>query len=500
MTLNSSGCTSAAALNAVVNTVPGAPSAPVVGSITQPTCTTPTGSVALSGLPSGAWTINPGAIAGSGTSTTISNLNPGTYNFTVTLNSSGCSSPAALNAVVNIVPATQPLFTQISQICFGESFSLPTTSNNGLIGVWSPVENFNTTTNYIFTPNANQCAASATMTVTVLSASTPTFSNPGPLCSGDPLILPSTSNEGILGSWSPAIDNTTTTTYTFTPNTGQCATTSTLTVLVYAIPSAAFSPNINQGCAPLTVNFTNMSPGSSQCTWNLGNGNVIQNSSSLSYTFQQAGCYDISLTVTTQEGCSGTTTATDLICVSDIPVADFNVSTYFIDEFNTFVNFENTSIGATNYIWYFGDNSTISTSENTSHNYMGNNVGEYLVTLVASSPQGCIDTAYATIYFQDQLVYYIPNAFTPDEDEYNQTFQPVFTSGFDPDHFEFFIYNRWGELIFESQNPNYGWNGSIDNDTALPLCPDGVYTWKVIFRLNNNDDRKTAVGHVNLIR
>jgi gliding motility-associated-like protein len=243
-----------------------------------------------------------------------------------------------------------------------------------------------------------------------------------------------------------------------------------------------------------------MSPGSSQCTWNLGNGNVIQNSSSLSYTFQQAGCYDISLTVTTQEGCSGTTTATDLICVSDIPVADFNVSTYFIDEFNTFVNFENTSIGATNYIWYFGDNSTISTSENTSHNYMGNNVGEYLVTLVASSPQGCIDTAYATIYFQDQLVYYIPNAFTPDEDEYNQTFQPVFTSGFDPDHFEFFIYNRWGELIFESQNPNYGWNGSIDNDTALPLCPDGVYTWKVIFRLNNNDDRKTAVGHVNLIR
>ena len=102
---NAAGCTSPASTSAVINAQPPTPTAPVVGTITQPTCTVATGSVVLSGLPAGNWTINPGGIAGNTTSTTISNLAPGTYNYTVT-SAAGCTSPASANVVVNAQPAT----------------------------------------------------------------------------------------------------------------------------------------------------------------------------------------------------------------------------------------------------------------------------------------------------------------------------------------------------------------------------------------------------------
>ena len=102
---NAAGCTSPASANVVINTAPGSPTAPVVGTITQPTCTVATGSVILNGLPAGTWTINPGSISGAGSTTTLSGLAAGTYNYTVT-NAAGCTSPASANVVINAQPAT----------------------------------------------------------------------------------------------------------------------------------------------------------------------------------------------------------------------------------------------------------------------------------------------------------------------------------------------------------------------------------------------------------
>ncbi|MCU0461891.1 MAG: hypothetical protein MUF36_07755 [Bacteroidales bacterium] len=95
-----------------VNTLP---TAPIVGTITQPTCALSTGSVDLSGLPAGNWTINPGAIAGNTISTTISGLASGTYNFTVTSASTGCTSPASANVVINAIP-TPPAVPTTSSV------------------------------------------------------------------------------------------------------------------------------------------------------------------------------------------------------------------------------------------------------------------------------------------------------------------------------------------------------------------------------------------------
>jgi Bacterial Ig domain/Secretion system C-terminal sorting domain len=112
---NAAGCTSVASANVVINAISGAPTAPSVGTITQPTCAVATGSVVLNGLPAGTWTINPGNISGSMTSTTISSLAAGTYNYTVT-NSIGCVSPASANVVINAQPAaTAPVVGAITQ-------------------------------------------------------------------------------------------------------------------------------------------------------------------------------------------------------------------------------------------------------------------------------------------------------------------------------------------------------------------------------------------------
>src|SRR4029450_13553150 len=111
--------------------------------------------------------------------------------------------------------------------------ALPTTSNNGITGTWSPALNNTATTTYTFTPTAGQCATTTILVITVNPNIRPTFTAVAPICSGATLAaLPTTSNNGITGPWSPALNNTATTTYTFTPAAGQCATTATLTITV----------------------------------------------------------------------------------------------------------------------------------------------------------------------------------------------------------------------------------------------------------------------------
>ena len=167
----------------------------------------------------------------------INNLATTTYTFTP--NSGQCATSTTMTVTVN--SQTTPSFTQVAPICSGISFTLPTTSNNGITGAWSPAINNSATTTYTFTPNSGQCASSTTMTVTVNSQTTPTFTPVAPICSGGSFTLPTTSNNGITGAWSPAINNSATTTYTFTPNSGQCASSTTMTVVV----SNGFSPTFN---------------------------------------------------------------------------------------------------------------------------------------------------------------------------------------------------------------------------------------------------------------
>jgi gliding motility-associated-like protein len=118
--------------------------------------------------------------------------------------------------------------------------------------------------------------------------------------------------------------------------------------------------------------------------------------------------------------------------------------------------------------------------------------------LTAISTLGCTNETQYTITYEISPLIYVPNTFTPDGDNYNQVFTPVFTTGYDPYNFEMLIFNRWGELIFESHDASIGWDGSYGtngNDVQ-----DGVYTWKITYKNPQNDKRQILVGHVTLIK
>ena len=140
-------------------------------------------------------------------------------------------------------PVVTPMFTQVVSICTGDSLTaLPATSNNGVTGIWTPALNNSATTLYTFTPTTGQCANTTSMTIIVNPIVTPVFTQVASICVGDSLAaLPTTSNNNITGVWTPALDNTVTTTYTFTPMMGECAISTTLTIDVKAIVTLTIS-------------------------------------------------------------------------------------------------------------------------------------------------------------------------------------------------------------------------------------------------------------------
>ncbi len=157
-----------------------------------------------------------------------------TTTYTVSI-SDACGETTTENITINVLPTDMPIFDAVDAICEGEILApLPTISNNGITGSWTPALNNTTTTTYTFTPNNDPCAPATTLEIIVNPNVIPTFDAVDAICEGETIAsLPTTSNNGILGTWSPDLDNTTTTTYTFTPDPGQgCTVVATLEIII----------------------------------------------------------------------------------------------------------------------------------------------------------------------------------------------------------------------------------------------------------------------------
>ena len=294
------------------------------------------------------------------------------YTFTPTAGQ--CATTTTLTITVNA--ATLPTFNAVTPICSGDPLSpLPTTSTNGFNGTWSPALDNTTTTLYTFTPTAGQCASAATLTITVNAATLPTFNAVTPICSGDPLSpLPTTSTNGFNGTWSPALDNTTTTLYTFTPTAGQCASTATLTITVNAPTTPTFNAvaPICSGdpLSPLPTTSTNGFNG----TWSP----ALDNTTTTLYTFTPTAgqCASTATLTITVNNCSAPPVASfsstdSSICVGDC--IDFN---------------DLSSGGPTGWTWYFFGATTISSINQNPTNICYNSVGSFDVALVSSNIAG----------------------------------------------------------------------------------------------------------------
>jgi len=174
----------------------------------------------------------------------VAGVSPGTTTISyIAIGIGGCPNVMATRTVtVNSI--VTPNFFSAFSLCSGSVAPvLATTSVNGITGTWLPSTISNTTSGtYSFTPTIGQCATTATLNVTVIPKVTPTFAAVPPICSGATIApLPTTSNDGITGFWFPALNNTATTMYTFTPDVGQCSTTTSLTVTVNQLPTATIS-------------------------------------------------------------------------------------------------------------------------------------------------------------------------------------------------------------------------------------------------------------------
>ncbi len=433
----------------------------------------------------------------------------GTTTYTVTGTSGGCTNTDQVVVTVNPLPVVSA--GADVAVCAGQQVTL--NASGAVSYSWSG----GITNGLAFTPNStgsytvtgtsvNGCVATDVVVVTVNPIPNVFAGNDIVTCPDQSVIL--TGSGASTYSWSPAASNGVAfipsagvTTYTVTGTTAAgCTNTDQVIVTVNDNLTADFIPSVTTGCAPLTVTFTNNTPNSFDCIWTMSDGTVLNGCNSVTNTFEQPGCYDISLTVTSAQGCVTSFTQTDLICVDANPIASFMPSAWQISELDMEVTFNNTSDNATQYIWNFGDTSPLSDIESPTHDYTGNEIGVYDVTLIAISPAGCLDTAYATIQIYEEVIFYVPNTFTPDDDDYNQTFKPIFTSGYDPFDYSLYIYNRWGEIIFESHNTEIGWDGTYGSNKEIDMVQDGTYTWKIEFKVTKNDERRMQVGHVNIIR
>jgi gliding motility-associated-like protein len=207
------------------------------------------------------------------------------------------------------------------------------------------------------------------------------------------------------------------------------------------------------------------------------------------------GCYDVTLTAT-MNGCSSSSTQSSLVCVQDYPIAGFTANPPVFTESSQTVNFNNTSVGASGYVWNFGDGN-VTNIENPNHLFQGTGDG-FTITLIASTSMGCMDSISLDINANLGAAFFVPNTFTPDGDKFNQVFKPVFSTGVSTDGYEMLIYNRWGEIMFESHNIYVGWDGSYGTEGLD--CPGGTYTYKISFGLSGTEDTNIVTGHVNLLR
>tara|TARA_B110000037_G_C17119160_1_gene505049 strand:- start:247 stop:4209 length:3963 start_codon:yes stop_codon:yes gene_type:complete len=268
------------------------------------------------------------------------------------------------------------------------------------------------------------------------------------------------------------------------------------TVLNYSSAIMNFEYSDTIGCQPLTTKLSDLSNILNDeivgWFWSFGDGNTSFDQNPI-HNYLSSGIYDVEFTIYTLTGCEYSVIKSLNILIYEQPIANFTYSPS-APEMNKVVSFTDGSINADSWNWNFDDGSG-SALQNPVHIF--ENIGNFSTKLVVSNLDVCFDSISITINVTEPVIFYVPNVFTPDGDQFNETFFPVFTSGFDPYDYHLTIFNRYGEILFESFNTASGWNGTYGNSG---LVPDGVYIWKIDFGASSSDKRQSHTGHVTILK
>lgn len=464
------------------------------------------------------------------TGSTAVNLVTGTYSVTVT-DANGCvtTDNMLLTQPTQVITSAGPNDT----ICLGSSGTLTSTATGGAGGyyyVWQPSGAINAGTYNITPPSsvtytvvaydADGCSGTPdTVSAIVynLTAANIDAIAMSPICPGQSTVVYANAY-GITGPLTYAWNNglgsgpggflvtpSAPLTYIVTvTNSCGASIVDSVAITFNPPPTIVLTSDTNAVCVPATIQFLdssitgNVSDPIMGWFWTFGDGtsSTLQNPT---HTFTLPGSYTVILTVTTMGGCTNNNaSAPYIVNAYPYPVAAFSINSTSLDlPYDNLVT-DNLSVGATTYQWNFGDGGSSTAFEPT---YLYTSVGVFVIQLISTSAYGCSDTAYSQVITNADVIF--PNVFTPNPDGGsgggynvdaldNDIFFP-YTSGVVD--FNLQIFNRWGELIFESNHISQGWDGYYRGK----LCQQDVYIWKAHITLNNGQVFKKS-GDVTLLR
>ncbi|MSP68873.1 MAG: PKD domain-containing protein, partial [Bacteroidetes bacterium] len=250
------------------------------------------------------------------------------------------------------------------------------------------------------------------------------------------------------------------------------------------------------GCAPHCVTFTPVSnSGIGSCAWNFGD-NSYGIGANPTHCYINVGSFAVTLVLSDNNGCVDSMTIANYINTYPTPVAAFNITS---ENPSTLLEpvaiIDDLSIGGDTCYWDFGDGNTLIVvgCGDVSNTYA--DTGLYQVTEIVVNQYGCADTIRYDIYVNPYTSLFVPNTFTPNGNGLNEIF---FAIGEYVDDFHMMVFDRWGNMIFESYDQLKGWDGKANDGKKLAQID--TYVWVINYREINGGKKRKVIGHVNLIR
>lgn len=262
---------------------------------------------------------------------------------------------------------------------------------------------------------------------------------------------------------------------------------------VYPLPQIVYFLPPMEGCNPYTAFFTDstISWEPTYYIWDFGDGNVSFEQSP-THLYDEVGQYVVSLTVRVDSICTFDTTLIfdNLITVNPSPVANITSDITEQSAYTPFFIYYDGATGNTSQTIFFDDGTSVTDSTGIPHAYIYS--GWHTATQIAVNEFGCTDTAELLVYVNPETTIFAPNTFTPNGDGLNEVF---FVHAYDVAYYHLQIFDRWGNLFFETEDPSKGWDGTNEGKK----CPQDTYVYRIVY-----DDmdiiRKKIIGHVNLVR
>lgn len=430
---------------------------------------------------------------------------PGNYTATLIVYSSNLSCSDTLTRPITIYPVPVPEFT-IANVC-DESPVQPNNLTTTPVANWewnfgdgtpintsqNPTHTFATSGFYavwLHVTNADGCIDSVKQNVIVYSLPEAQFSSTT-VCEGTPTAL---FNQSIIGfpdnivQWAWNFGDNTPVELAVNPahpfaeggvfdvqllvtSGNGCMDSTTQQVEVYYAPNPDVIVTLTEGCAPVCPHFFDASSigngGIVEWRWNFGDLQTSANRNEYhcyySKELYESTFYDISLRTVSNNGCIATLILDSLIEVYPTPYADFTWSPDSVSLFDPRVFFDDGSYGADYWTWDFGDPNMNATSNQQDPMHTYTQHGTFTVYQVASNFNGCTDTTFKEIVVHADFRFYVPNTFTPNFDFKNEYF---FGKGSGILQYQMRLFDRWGKLVFESNEENYQWDGYVNGSPA----------------------------------